>query len=89
MKVKDNFYTSANDSVNQIIEEFENDLNSFKAVADEVLIENYFGMFSQIVIKGYSDDLYSAMSGKLTDLFAGMTEVTEDFINTVNEDDKF
>lgn len=89
MKVKDNFYTSANDSVNQIIEEFENDLNSFKAVADEVLMENNFGLFSQIVMKGYSDDLYSAMSGKLTDLFADMTAVTEDFTSTVNEDDKF
>lgn len=89
MKVNDNFYTSANDFINQIIEAFENDLDSFQALADEVLMENNFGLFSQIVMKGYSDDLYSAMSGKLTDLFADMTAVTEDFINTVNEDDKF
>lgn len=89
MKINDNFYTSTNDFVNQTIEKFQNDLDSFKALADEVLMENNFGMFSQIVMKGYSDDLYSAMSGKLTDLFADMTAVTENFINTVNEDDKF
>ncbi len=89
MRVDDNFYTSANDSVNQIIEEFENDLNSFKALAEEVLIENNFGMFSQTVMNYYSNDLYSTMSGKLADLFANMTAVTEDFINTVNGDDNF
>ena len=89
MKINDNFYTSTNDFVNQTIEKFQNDLDSFKALADEVLMENNFGMFSQIVMKGYSDDLYSAMSGKLTDLFADMTAVTENFINTVNEDDKY
>ena len=89
MKVNDNFYTSANDSLNKIVEEFENDLESFKALADEVLMENNFGMFSQIVMKGYSDDVYSALSGKLTSLCADMTAVTEDFINTVNGDDNF
>lgn len=89
MKVNDNFYKSANDAVNKIVEEFENDLNSFKVLADEVLIENNFGMFSQIVMKSYSDNVYSAMSGMLTDLCAAMTAVTEDFINTVNGDDNF
>ena len=89
MKVSDNFYTLANDSINTIVGEFENDLNSFKALADEVLSENNFGVCSQIALKGYSDDVYSTMSGMLTDLCADMAAVTEDFINMVNEDDGF
>lgn len=89
MKVNDIFYTSANDSLNKIVEEFENDLESFKALACEVLMENNFGIFSQFVMTVYSNDMYSTMSGKLTSLCADMTAVTEDFINTVNGDDNF
>ncbi len=89
MKISDDYYQEANTSINEMVEEFDNELVKFKILADSILEENQFGVNSQIAIKSINDDIYSFMSGKLRELTANMVNTTENYITTINNDDKY
>lgn len=88
MKVNDEFYKLADTRINEMIEAFENELDRFKLLADTIIEENNFGLISQIAINSLNTDIYSFMSGKLRELTVDMVEKADNYITTINSDDK-
>lgn len=88
MRVNDEFYLSADEEINALIEQYEVDLEHFKEIANALLSENQFGDKTGPVVQNISEKIYTMILGKLKEKTTIMSETTQNYISAINEDDK-
>ncbi|MBE5954516.1 MAG: hypothetical protein E7257_10275 [Lachnospiraceae bacterium] len=88
MKINIEFYKESIDHINNIVSQYEDDLERFKSICDEIFDDNWYGFRTDMSLKSLSNMIYQFSSGEMTRLFGNTASVVEDYIEDMAREDK-